>query len=437
METPCHPLFSLEIIPSYSARAIRQTSEPPPAPSQCLHLLACTAEGELVSPLEVPPPCDNADAFAGGCCSVGDVASPDMRAQPLPSEHETFTSEDLPPPQYATNMCLSPLALSSVSVSPALSSEGICSSVSSAAEEELPAEGRSFLRIPCYCPFIDADQIIVSAKHCALAHCRMFGPERQHWMHTIIDTHLAQAYDQCVSEIRKVAEILRPSGWLDHDSRFPMEQYSGHVQPWMRAIAQRHACLAVHSAFDEIGQHEGLDRTALLFFEFEIPGLSTLGMKHHPCQCKESHACDIASRVLEDTVAKLDPFISILGTLSLEKDPVDTQSRMQDVLREQIWAGMVDGLEVIAEARDINRLCSGHEMSHVRPWMTQVLEQHCQLAANAEAKNVRRKAKEMHLEWYQRWLETLYRQDAEDEDAMKKKEPKVRELMSGRALKAT
>ena len=423
MERPCYPLSSLEIIPSYSAHECR-TSEPPPAPSQCLPLLACTAEGEIVSPLELLPPYDNADVSGGGCCSIEDVASPDVRALSLPSEYETFTSEDLPLPQYATNMCLSPLTLSSVSVSPALSSEDICSSASSAAEEDLPADRRSYPRIPCYCPFHHADQIIVSAKHCALAHCRMYGPEIQHWMHAIIDGHLAQAYDQSVTEIREVAENLRPSGWLDHDSRFPTEQYSGHVQPWMRATAQRHAYLAVNAAFHEIDEHEGLDRTARLFSEFENPGFSILSMEHHPCQCKESHAMDIASRVLEDTVAKLDPFLSILGTLSLENGRVDTQCQMQDVLREQIRVGMLDGLEVIAEAHDINRLCSGDEMSHVQPWMTQVVEQHCQLAANAEAKRVRGMAKETHLQWYQKWLETLYRQDAE-EDAMKKKGSKI------------
>ena len=349
-----------------------------------------------------------------------------MRAPSLTSEYETFTSEDLPLPQYATNMCLSPLALSSISVSPALSSEDIYSSARSAAEEDLPADRRLFPRIPCDCPFHHADQIIASAKHCALAHCRLYGPEIQNWTHAIIDRHLAQAYDQCVTEIREVAEILRPSGWLDHDSRFPTEQYSGHVQPWMRATAQRHAYLAVNAAFHEIDEHEGLDRTARLFFEFENPGLSILGMEHHPCQCKESHAMDIASRVLEDTVAKLEPFLSILGPLSLENDRVNTQSQMQDVLREQIWIGMLDGLEVIAEARDINRLCSGDEMSHVQAWMTQVLEQHCQLAANAESKKVRGMAKEMHLRWYQKWLETLYRQDAE-EDAMMKKGSQIPE----------
>ena len=315
-------------------------------------------------------------------------------------------------------MCLFPLAFSSDSVSPALSSEDICSSTSSVAEEGLPADRQSFLRIPCHCPFNDADQIIVSAKHCALAHCSMYGLEIQHWMQAIIDRHLAQAYDQCVTEMREVAEILRPSGWLDHDSRFPTEQYSGHVQPWMRAIAQRHACLAINGAFLEIDEHEGFDRIARPFFEFEIPR----GMEHHPCQCKESHAMNIASRIFEDTIAKLYPFISILGTLSLEDDQAETQSQMQDDLREQIRVGMLDGLEVIAEARDISRLCSGHDMSHVQPWMTQVLDEHCQLAANAAAKKVRGTAKEMHLQWYQSWIETLYRQDAE-EDAMKKTGP--------------
>ena len=435
MERLCYPILNLERTPSYSAREIRQTSDRPPAPSQCLSLLACTAEGEIVSPLELLPSCANADPSVGDCLSIEDVPPSDMSASSPLSEHETFTSEDLPLSQYTTNICLLPLAPPSVSVSPALSSEDRCSSVSSVAGEDLPADRRSVLRIPCYCPFDGADQILVSVRQCAFAHCRMHGLEIQHWMREIIDRHLAQAYSLCVGEIREIAEIVRPNGWLDHDSRFPTEQYSGHVQPWMRATAQRHACLAVNAAFREIEEHEGLDRTASLFPEFEIPGTSTLGMEHHPCQCKESHALDIASRVLEETVAKLDPFISILGTLSLENDRANTQSQMQVILKEQVWAGMLDGLEVIAEAGDIHRLCSGHERSHVQPWMTQVLEQHCQLAANAEAKKVRGVAKEVHLQWYQNWLETLYRQDAE-EDAMKKKEPQFRNLAGGRALKA-
>ncbi|CAF9917549.1 MAG: hypothetical protein HETSPECPRED_003516 [Heterodermia speciosa] len=417
MERPCYLLESLEIIPSYSAHHIRQTSEPP-APSQSFPLLACTAEGEILSPLVPFRRRDNADAPVDGCFSIEDVASPDMRLPSLPSEHEAFTSEDLPLPH-------SHLALSSTSVSPALSSEDICSSASSAADEDLLADGRSSLRVPCCCPFNDADQIIVSTKDCALAHCRMYGPEIAHRMEAIIDRHLAQAYDQCVSEIRTVAEDLRPSGWLDHDSRFPTEQYSGHVQPWMRASAQRHACLAVNAAFHEIDEHIGLDMSARLFSEFEIPGTSILGMEHYPCQCKGSHAMDIASRVFEDTVAKLDPFVSILGTLT--NDSVNTQSRTQDILGERIWAGMLDGLKEIAEACDMTRLCSGHEMSHVEPWMTHVLEQHCQSAANAEAKKARGMAKEMHFQWYQNWLETLYRQDIE-EDAMKGKWARVEGL---------
>ncbi|KAL8797455.1 MAG: hypothetical protein Q9195_000271 [Heterodermia aff. obscurata] len=263
----------------------------------------------------------------------------------------------------------------------------------------------------------------------------MYGPEMQHRMHTIINKHLDRAYDQCVSEIKGVAENLRPSGWLDHDSRIPTEQYSGHVQPWMRATAQRYACLAVNAAFHEIDEQEGLDRTAHPFFEFEIPGISVLGMEHYPCQCKESHAMDIASGVFEDTVAKLDPFTSMLGTLSLGNGGVNAQSQMQDALGEQIWAGMLDGLEEIAEAHDVTRLCSGHESSHVLPWMTQVLEQHCRLAANAEAKKVRGLAKEKHFQWLQNWLATLYEQDAE-EDALKKKVPQTGKSTSGRSSKA-
>lgn len=401
-------------------------------------LLTCTIEGNIVSLFGPRSPCNDTDVYEEDCLPVEEVSSRDIphhyegRTPSVAPECETFSSADLPLPRHAAGLCHSPLEISSCSTARAQTLSKTCSFASSAASTGPDSEARTSVKTPCRCPFVVAHRVMEAAKRCASAHLKAYSrtytmvtlPNGKQmsimpqWADELIARKTNQAYESCVVEIRRVAEIARPNGWPIHDSKFPMDQYSGHVQPWMRAIAQRHASWAVNAVIKDIEECGGFTTSACGQFCFSAAEVQNPHLLRHACQCKENHARNIAFRVLEDTMTNLAPFISTLVTYSPKEDRVTMHSRVWSLMKSRIQTAMLSGLGEITEAEDIIQLCSEHEMTHVRPWMTRAIKQHCQLAAIAESKKLRWRARDVHINWFQDWLEMLYRQDAEDDVMM-------------------
>lgn len=432
MAKPSLPLLLVQTEPAYSSREQPSGSAPALVPGRYLSgviedeagvtssaepLLTCTAEGDILSPFESHSPCDDTDMCEGNCSTV-EEGSPDtpraceINAPSLSSDFKTFTSEDLPIPHCAVSL--------------GQSTSGNSSSVSSVINYD--ANTRSTLKAPCRCPFIAAHRIIEAAKRCALAHlarghvyrtCE--GEQRPimfRWMHELIVRNMDQAYESCAVEIRRVAETVRPNGWPVHDGKIPVEQYLGHVQPWMRATARRHAHSAAKAAITRLDQR-GVSTTGTTppSVNLNLPGLLDPNLLRHPCQCKESHALSIASNILRDTMSKLCPLISTSTTCSLGEDHERSDSQLWKFMRAHIHSAMLDGLKGITEVDDVSHLCSGQAMMHVRPWMTQEIKRHCLMAAHVHSKRLRWKMRDLRISQLQDWLEIVYRQEAED-DAM-------------------
>ena len=431
MATPGLPLVSVQTMPAYPPREPLSGSAPALGPgryrsgatedkagvtSSVEPLLTCTTEGEILSLFGPHSPCDDTDMYEEDCSPIeeGSPETPracEINAPSLPSEVKTSTSQDLPLPHYA--------------ISGGQSTRGTRSSPSSVTNYN--ANTRSSLRSPCRCPFIAAYRIIEAAKRCAFAHLARGHayrtcegeqrPRLYRWMHELIVRNMDQAYEISALEIRRFSETVRPNGWPVHDGKIPVEQYSGHVQPWMRATAQRHACSAGNSALSEIHRRGGFTGTKRPSFHFKLLGRLDPNILSHPCQCKESHALSIASNVIQDTMSKLCPLISSSTINSAREDRGRSDSQLWKFMRAHIHSAMLDGLKEIAEVDDGSHLCSGQAMMHVQPWMTQAITRHCLMAAHEHSKKLRWKMRDLRINQLQDWLEVVYRQEAED-DAM-------------------
>ena len=260
----------------------------------------------------------------------------------------------------------------------------------------------------------------------ALAHYKTYarqytlpdGPGRRlmrSWTYDHISRRMKQAYESSVREIERTAKAARPHRWPMHDTKLPDKQYLGHVQPWMRALCYENAVKAANAALEEIDRREGLTGTARPPFHSKVPRLPDPDIKTQPCQCKEDHAMNIAHRVLDSTMTELRPYISTLSTSLRSRDRAAMQCEEWNTMEERIQTAMLNALAEIIEPGDVGHLCSGHGMTHVQPWMSQTIEEHCHSAAKAQSKIVRWKIRDVNIRWFQDWLEMLYRQDAADD----------------------
>ena len=403
--------FQHSILKAYSHlidRSLNETALP-----------AHIADGTKSATYELVSQYEDIDAHRNEVCRNGNIRS----LSPIP-DCGTFASEDLP--LYAPGLCLSPPALSLCSSSPVRSFRSCSFANFSTTTTKSGLKNSRSGQSPCLCPFIQAHQIIEAAKNCAFAHFRAYAPINtfpdgqklpmvQPWMHEHIDKNLDQAYKVCVSEIKEVTEVARPNGWPMHDNKSPLEQYPGHVQPWMRALAHRSVLLAANAAFAVIDKRQGISDDARPPFQFDFPGILCSNMMRYPCQCKESHAMHVSFRVLEETMTRLDPFISTLAACSPNTDRVATYFEVWNDMKGHIQRAMLNGLATVAEPADSGHLCSEIGMPHVQPWMTNVIVQNCQSVARLRSKSLRWRVRDVHIAWFQDWLEMLYRQDAADD----------------------
>ena len=394
-------------------------------------LFGCNADGDVVS-LEPSGATDDTNMCEDDCSPIEEeVESQEVPAceasPPSPKpEHRTFASKDLPLPQYASRLCLSPPPMTSRTVSVDGEHAGSISPASSettasSQDEEVIQKGT-----PCNCPLVEARRMTEAAKRAALVHYKAHAqtytfpdgrqvPMVRQWMQETIRRNMDLGYGLAVGEMKRIAEIANPGGWPVHSGGKPCQGYLGRVQPWMRALMHRVLVEAANAAFADIDKREGTVSKERPAFQFSVPGIINPTAMRFPCLCKETHAISIATKVLEQSMTKLAPLISTLATCMPGKDRVAIHSRVWQRMYGQIQLAICKAFRDIMEDSDVAQRCAGHEMAHVQPYMTKAIEHHCELAARLERKTLQWKARDIQIHRFQKWLEQLYLDEEDDE----------------------
>jgi len=306
----------------------------------------------------------------------------------------------------------------------------------SSEDKELRSNGT-----PCNCPFVEARRMSEAAKAAALNHYKKYAqiytfpdvrqiPTVRSWMRESIARTMDLGYKTAVAEMKRTIEAAIPGGWPMHNGGNPCRGYLGRVQPWMRALVHRTLVAAGNAALTEIDRREGTQNHERPAFQFSTPGISNPAATHLSCLCKEAHTISIATKTLEATMTKLAPLVSLLANGMQDMDRAALHSRIWHKVNGRIQLAMSKAFQDISEDSDFEQRCAEHEMTHVQPWMTTVIQQHCGAAARVERKQLQWKARDLQISRFQRWLEQLYLED-EEEDEMAKRAQEEAECSAG------
>ncbi len=244
-------------------------------------------------------------------------------------------------------------------------------------------------------------------------------PTVRSWMRETIARNMDLSYKTAVSEMKRTLEAVIPGGWPMHNGGRPCRGYLGRLQPWMRALVHSTLVEAGNGALTAIDRREGTLNQERPAFHFSIPGIGNPAATHLPCLCKEAHAISIATTTLEATMTKLAPLVSMLANGMQDMDRAALHSRIWHKVNARIQLAMFEAFREIVEDSDIGQRCAEHEMTHVQPWMTEVITQHCGAAARVERRQLQWKTRDLQINRFQRWLEQLYLED-EEEDTLAK-----------------
>lgn len=166
-------------------------------------------------------------------------------------------------------------------------------------------------------------------------------------------------------------------------------------------------------ALTSIDSREGISDRKRPALHFTFLGLRAPTANRFPCLCKEIHAKSIATRVLEESMTKLAPLISVLAAPMSDRSRALMHAGVQHKIDGQLQLAISGAFKEIMEDTDISNRCAEHEMTHVQPWMTKAIQQHCESAAKQECKTFQWRARDVQLERFQQWLNELYLEDAE------------------------
>ena len=421
----------LTIGPAYRARDASSSGESADGNCHFQVFFGLSADGDVVSP-KPSGAVEDASKFEYDCSPIEERAEaeevPTREASPpTPNpEHTTFESTDLPLPKYTSRLCLSPPPMASRTVSIDADCGRSVSSASSRTSASDQGENTHTSDTPCNCPFVEARRMTEAAKTSILRHYKKHAtivtypngrqiPIVRQWMLEHINTKMEFGYKTAVSEVKRIAEAANPGSWPVHHGGRPCRGYLGRVQPWMRALTHRILLEAGNEALADIDHREGMSDKELPAFELDFPGVLAQNTVRPPCLCKEAHTISIATRILEQTMTRLAPLISMLAACMSNKDRAALHERVWHRINGQIHLAMIKALRDIGEDSDIGRRCAEHEMTHVQPWMTETIKQHCESVARVERKRLQWKARELQITRLQKWLEQLYLEEKEDE----------------------
>lgn len=400
-------------------------------------LLGCNGNGDIVS-LKPQTPNDSTSMYEDDSSPIEEeVKSQDVPpaceiSPPSPrSDHRTFTSTDLPLVQYTGRLCHSPSPM----ISRTVSTDGECGrSLSPPSTETSVSSQDTEVRsngTPCNCPFLVSHRMNEVAKVAVLDHYKKYAqiytfpdgrqiPTVRFWMRETVARNMDLGRKTAVGEMKRTLEAAIPGGWPIHNGGRPCRGYLSRLQPWMRAVVHRTLEEAGNAALKEIDRREGTLNQERPAFQFSTPGISNPAATEHPCLCKEAHATSIATKTLEATMTKLAPLVSMLANAMPDLDRAAWHSRIWHKVNARIRVAMSEAFQEIMEDSDVGQRCAEHEMTHVQPWMTEVIKQHCGAAARVERRQLQWKTRDLQINRFQRWLEKLYSEDEEEEKTAKR-----------------
>lgn len=400
-------------------------------------LLGCNGDGDVVS-FKPQGPNDNTSMYEDDSSPIDeevkfqDVPSTCGISPPSPrSDHRTFTSTDLPLARYTGRLCHSPPPM----ISRTVSVDGECgrslsppSTKTSASSQDTEVRSNG---TPCNCPYVESRRMSEVAKVAVLNHYKKYAqiytfpdgrqiPTVRSWMRETIARNMDLGYKTAVAEMKRTLEAAIPGGWPMHNGGRPCRGYLSRLQPWMRALVHRTLEEAGNAVLMEIDRREGTLNQERPAFQFKTPGISNPATTELPCLCKEAHAISIATKTLEATMTKLAPLVSMLANGMQDLDRAALHSRIWHKVSARIQVAMSEAFQEIREDSDVGQRCAEHEMTHVQPWMTEVIKQRCGAAARVERKQLQWKTRDLQINRFQRWLEKLYLEDEEEEKAAKR-----------------
>lgn len=241
-------------------------------------------------------------------------------------------------------------------------------------------------------------------------------PTVRSWMLDTIARCMNLGYRRTVTEMESTVEAAKPDSWPMHVGGEPCTGYLGRFQPWMRALVHRNLVDAGNTALKSVDWREGTRDKERPAFQFKISGVVNPTATQFPCLCKEAHAMSIATKILEGTMTKLAPLVSMLAAGMKNMDRATVHSRVWHKINGQMQLAMTKALQDITTDADVRHRCAKHQMAHVQPRMTEVITTHCESAARQERKAVQWKARELQISRFQQWLERLYLDDEDEEE---------------------
>lgn len=183
--------------------------------------------------------------------------------------------------------------------------------------------------------------------------------------------------------VHKVTARIKSDDQYEKDGRTTVEGHGGQVQPWMSSIVEEAVNAAAMNAFIEVDQVIMIVErpSAYPLLSFVQSGLRSVRFEHsglQSCLCKEEEAMHV---ILEDALYGAHyrlPFKVLLEGHDLERAHVEMENYMVDV--------GYDALGEIADEGDDSHLCaSGHDVRHMKQWMTWHVGFRCDEAARKAA----------------------------------------------------